>query len=98
MATADQEVQITFFACPFLKCDACGRRAVGIVGAMNQVVNLLNGLVSVTLPGNARNWPCYDVATRTCMCSNWTSSTGCQHTEEERAQHSVPRAFEGSRR
>lgn len=98
MATADQETRITFFANPFLRCDVCNRRAVGVVGDMNQVVNLLSGLVVLSLPSNARNWPCYDQGTRTSMCNNWTSTTGCQHTMEERAEHSVPRAFEGVRR
>jgi hypothetical protein len=98
MATADQETVITFFACPYLRCDSCGRRAVGMVGPMNQVVNLLSGLITVSLPSTGRNWPCYDMATRTAVCDNWTSTTGCQHPVEERAQHSTSFTFEGTRK
>jgi hypothetical protein len=98
MATADQETQITFFANPFLRCDTCNRRAVGIVGPMNQVVNLLSGLITISMPTQARNWPCYDIATRTSVCDGWTSTSGCPHTTEERAQHSNVLGYEGMRR
>lgn len=98
VASADMETVVTFFANPYLRCDTCGRRAVGIVGAMNQVVNLLNGLITVTVPGTALNWPCYDQATRTSVCENWTSTTGCQHVMADRARHSNSFTFEGTRR
>jgi hypothetical protein len=98
MATSDEETIITFFANPFLRCNACGKRAVGMVGSQNQVVNLLTGLVTVSLPSSGRNWPCFDVSARTSVCDGWTSTAGCPHPMEQRAQHSNSLTFEGVRR
>lgn len=98
MATADMETPVTHFANPYLQCLACGKRAVGIVGAMTQVVNLLNGLISITIPATARNWPCYDIADRQSVCDSWSTTTGCPHTMQVRAEHSASFVFEGLRK
>lgn len=106
MATADQETVVTYFANPFLRCDqsGCNRRAVGMVGAPTTPPGLGIGLgavqvgVSMGAPSSGRNWPCYHVATRTSVCDLWTSSTGCPHPQEQRAQHSNLLTFEGTRR
>lgn len=96
MAISDVETPVTFFACPYLKCGTCGRRAVGMVGVV-QVLNVL-GLISIDLPSTGVNWPCYHQAARSSVCDNWTSTTGCQHSMEERAMHSNSFTFEGVRK
>lgn len=90
MAVADIDTAVTYFANPYLRCDSCGKRAVGFIGQVTTVVNILNGLVTLTMPATVRNWPCYHVSTRTSMCSNWVSTAGCTHTIEQRAEHSHP--------
>lgn len=97
MATPDQETPVTYFANPFLKCDQCQRRAVGMVGTA-AVQAGQSGIIKVELPVSGRNWPCYHVATRSSVCDNWTSTTGCQHGMEQRAQHSNQLRFEGTRK
>lgn len=85
----DIETPIVFFANPFLQCTQpeCGRRAVGAVG-----------VVAATGEIPTVNWPCYHDAGRLSVCDNWTSTTGCQHETEQRAEHSLGDAFEGTRR
>lgn len=112
MATADQETGITFFANPFLRCQyvypdsklTCGRRAVGMVGnpttpaGLSVALGVAQAGVTLGNPTTGRNWPCYHVADRISVCDNWTSTSGCTHTTEQRAQHSNPLSFEGTRR
>lgn len=98
MATADIDMPVTVFANPYLQCTNCGRRAVGMVGVSTALTVL--GLLTITLPngGNGANWPCYHVAARTSICDSWTSTNGCPHPMQDRAQHSNSFTFEGMRK